>query len=350
LYFRPVQTRPSFSLKPFNTFGLDAHAQRLEVVDSLDAFRNAWNSAVNEPLSPLILGGGSNVLLVEDYPGLVIINRILGKQLLQEEGQEVIVECKSGENWHDVVLWSLEQGWYGLENLSLIPGTVGAAPMQNIGAYGVELKDVFHSLIACNLHTGQLDTFYPDDCQFGYRESVFKHTLKNGYFIYAVRFQLRRNPSVTLSYGDIVQTLQSFGITPDKATPKDVSHAVIAIRQSKLPDPSVLGNAGSFFKNPVVSSDTFLQLQARFPDIKGYENGGEVKLAAGWLIEHCGWKGKKIKHCGSHEKQALVLVNYGNATGMDVLQLAKDIRASVKQTFDLLLEFEVNIIAPMTGK
>lgn len=345
-----MQIPPPFSLKPFNTFGLEVKAQRLEVVDSLDAFRNAWYSADKEPYPPLILGGGSNVLLVEDYPGMVIINRILGKQLLQDEGQEVIVECKSGENWHDVVLWSLEQGWFGLENLSLIPGTVGAAPMQNIGAYGVELKDVFHSLLAFNLHTGQLDTFYPDDCQFGYRESVFKHKLKNGYFIYAVRFQLKRNPSLTLSYGDIIQTLRSSGIAPEKASPQDVSNAVITIRQSKLPDPTVLGNAGSFFKNPVVSSDIFSSLQARFPNIKGYESGGEVKLAAGWLIEHCGWKGKKIKDCGSHEKQALVLVNYGNATGKDLLQLATDIRASVKQTFGIQLEFEVNIIAPMTGK
>ncbi len=294
----------------------------------------------------LILGGGSNVLLSRDYPGLVIRNNIKGREIVAENEDEVLLKVYSGENWHELVIYCVDRNWGGIENLSLIPGTVGAAPMQNIGAYGVELEQVFHSLEALDLHSFELKAFNKHACAFGYRESVFKKQLKGRYFIYSVTLKLSKKPVINASYGDILALLESQGLNADTAGIKDVSEAVIQIRQSKLPDPKELGNSGSFFKNPVIKTDQFISLKKEFPEIKGYDQpeSGLVKVPAAWLIEQCGWKGKRIGNTGSHVKQALVLVNYGDAKGQEIWQLAMDIIQSVKLKFGIELEPEVNII------
>jgi UDP-N-acetylmuramate dehydrogenase len=292
----------------------------------------------------MFLGGGSNVLFCKDYEGLVIKNSIKGIHVVSEDEQHVLLKVYSGEGWHDLVMHCVANNWGGIENLSLIPGTVGAAPMQNIGAYGVELEKVFVELEALNLHTLELHTFNKQACAFGYRESVFKRQLKGLYFIYSVTIRLDKQPKVSVDYGDILQVLTDKGLDQSTASIKDVSDAVIQIRSSKLPDPKVLGNSGSFFKNPVISQDLFNQLQQQYPDIKGFPNEHGVKVPAAWLIEQCGWKGKRVGETGAHAKQALVLVNYGNATGNEVYQMALTIIQSVKDTFGVQLEPEVNII------
>ncbi len=292
----------------------------------------------------MFLGGGSNVLFCKDYEGLVIKNAIKGIHVVEEDDASVTLKVYSGEVWHDLVMYCVERNWGGLENLSLIPGTVGAAPMQNIGAYGVELEKVFVELEAFNLHTFELHNFNKTACAFGYRESVFKRQLKGLYFIYSVTIRLSKQPVVNVEYGDILQVLADKGLDQSTASIKDVSDAVIQIRSSKLPDPKVLGNSGSFFKNPVISQEQFDQLKSQYPDIKGFPNESGVKVPAAWLIEQCGWKGKRVGDTGSHAKQALVLVNYGNASGNEVYQMALTIIQSVKDTFGIQLEPEVNII------
>ena len=292
----------------------------------------------------MFLGGGSNVLFCKDYEGLVIKNAIKGIHVVEEDETTVTLKVYSGELWHDLVMYCVERNWGGIENLSLIPGTVGAAPMQNIGAYGVELEKVFIELEAFNLHTFELHTFNKTACAFGYRESVFKRQLKGLYFIYSVTIRLQKKPVVNVEYGDILQVLADKGLDQSTASIKDVSNAVIQIRSSKLPDPKVLGNSGSFFKNPVISQEQFDQLKSQYPDIKGFPNEAGVKVPAAWLIEQCGWKGKRVGETGSHAKQALVLVNYGNASGNEVYQMAFTIIQSVKDTFGVQLEPEVNII------
>jgi UDP-N-acetylmuramate dehydrogenase len=291
----------------------------------------------------MFLGGGSNVLFTTNYEGLIIHNCLKGIDVISENSEHVFVKVASGVIWHDFVLFAIQNNWGGVENLSLIPGSVGAGPMQNIGAYGVELKDTFHELEALHLGTMELKTFSKEECKFGYRESVFKNTFKNQYFISSVTFKLNKNPILNTSYGAISIELGKLGIT--NPTIKEVSDAVIRIRQSKLPDPKVLGNSGSFFKNPEIEEDQFESLKAEFPTIVGYPTTpGKVKLAAGWLIEQCGWKGKVVGHCGSHKDQALVLVNYGGARGKEIYELALTIRQSVKDRFGVYIEPEVNII------
>ena len=292
----------------------------------------------------MFLGGGSNVLLCNDYAGLVIRNAIKGKQIVHEDDDHVLLKVYSGESWHETVMYCVDRNWGGIENLSLIPGTVGAAPMQNIGAYGVELEQVFDHLEAFNLHTFELETFNKSQCAFGYRESVFKRQLKGQYFIYSVTFKLNKKPSIHADYGDIQAMLNEKGLSPETAGIKDVSDAVIHIRQSKLPDPKVLGNSGSFFKNPQITIEHFEALKLKFPDIKGYPQNDGMKVPAGWLIEQCEWKGKRVGNTGSHAKQALVLVNYGGATGSEIYQLAQDIIQSVADKFSIHLEPEVNIV------
>lgn len=330
------------SLKPYNTFGLDVMANQFCQVNSLSEFRQAITESSTD--KHLIIGGGSNLLLTQNYDGLVILNKILGKQIVEETAEAVKIKAYSGENWHAFVMYCLENNWGGIENLSLIPGTVGAAPMQNIGAYGVEILNVFDSLEAVNLETLEIKTFTNSDCKFGYRESVFKRALKGQYFIYSVTFKLTKQHTLHIDYGDIQATLQAHNVDPEKATIQQVSKAVIEIRQSKLPNPAELGNSGSFFKNPTIEQAHFEQLQKVFPDIKGYMQPNGVKVPAGWLIEQCGWKGKRVGDTGSHSKQALVLVNYGNATGHEVYELALNIIKSVKEKYDINLEPEVNII------
>lgn len=329
------------SLKPFNTFGINAQAAHFEAFAS-EAELAALLPRAAQPL--MILGGGSNVLFTRDWPGTVLHNRILGKAVLRQDGPHVHVRVGGGENWHDTVLWAVAQGFGGIENLSLIPGTVGAAPIQNIGAYGVELKDVFVQLEALDLQNGSTRVFTKADCQFGYRDSVFKREAKGRYAILHVVFNLHLPPhQVHVSYGDIQRELHKNGVTAPGIA--DVSRAVIAIRSSKLPDPAVLGNCGSFFKNPEIEQANWARLAAQHPEAPHFPTPeGRVKVPAGWLIEQCGWKGKRVGNTGAYEKQALVLVNYGGTTGAEVKALAEAIVDAVWARFGVRLEAEVNMI------
>jgi UDP-N-acetylmuramate dehydrogenase len=330
------------SLKPYNTFGIDQSAHQLVEVTSVEQVQEAIALAGKQQLPVLFLGGGSNILLTQDFPGLVVRLQLRGIEKVHEDHQHVWVKAGAGENWHQFVLHCLKEGWAGVENLSLIPGTVGAAPMQNIGAYGVEIKDVFHSLEALEIATGKMHTFDKEACQFGYRESFFKHKGKGKFVICSVTFQLSKTPHFQTSYGAITATLQEMGVT--QLSIKAISDAVISIRQSKLPDPAQIGNAGSFFKNPVISPQHYADLKKAYPEMPGFPQREGVKVPAGWLIEQCGWKGKTIGNVGVHARQALVLVNHGHATGAEVEQLSIQIRQSVETTFKIALTPEVNFI------
>ncbi|MCO6495424.1 MAG: UDP-N-acetylmuramate dehydrogenase [Bacteroidetes bacterium] len=340
-----MQILKDVSLKPYQTFGLEVKSKALAIVNTKNEFIEVWNHPEFKNIQKLILGGGSNVLFTSDYEGLVIINKIQGREKIKETDEHVWVKFKSGEIWHESVLWMLEQGWSGVENLSLIPGTVGAAPMQNIGAYGVELKEVFDSLEAIELSTGNIVSFTAHECNFGYRESIFKNTYKNKYFIYSVTLKLNKKAVFHTEYGDIKAMLSEMNVSSETLNPQKISEAVIRIRQSKLPNPKELGNSGSFFKNPVIPNQQFEKLQKKYPDLKGYPAGeGLTKVAAGWLIEKTGWKGKRMGNCGSHAKQSLVLVNYGGAKGNEIYELALQIKKSVFDTFGIEIIPEVNII------
>ncbi len=330
------------NLADLNTFGMSITAKEFVPVTSADQVKElVKNSVFKSPF--FILGGGSNVLFTNDFEGTVIKNEIKGIHLITETEKDVTIHVGAGENWHETVLYTIDQNWGGIENLSLIPGCVGASPIQNIGAYGVELKDVLTQVYFIDLESGEERSLSNTECHFGYRNSVFKHELKNKVFITGIDLCLSKQHSLQLTYGAIMDQLSSAGI--DNPTIKDVSNAVIEIRQSKLPDPRVLGNSGSFFKNPVIPKSLFDEIKKSNPDLRSYPAGdSHVKIAAGWLIEKCGWKGKKIGNTGSHAKQALVLVNYGGASGSEVLGLAKEIIRSVKETFNVILEPEVNIV------
>jgi len=331
----------NISLKPYNTFGIDVKARYFATFNDTDELAETLN--LKSQTSNLILGGGSNILLTKDYDGLVLKNEIRGIVELHEDSEYVYVKAGAGENWHQFVLYCIERNWAGVENLSLIPGNVGASPMQNIGAYGVEIDDVFWDLEAFHKKDKKVVTFTRSDCEFGYRESVFKEKFKDQFVILNVTFQLRKKPRFNTSYGAIEQELQRMGVR--ELSLKAISAAVINIRNSKLPNPGEIGNAGSFFKNPSVTNEQFVSLKARFENMAGHENiDGTVKLAAGWLIEQCGWKGYRKDDAGCHAKQALVLVNYGNATGTEIYNLSEEIIQSVKEKFGITLEREVNII------
>lgn len=340
-----IQVEENKSLQPFNTFGIDAKAEFFVEIKSIDqlnelkANQDLWN------LPKLFIGGGSNMLLTKDQKGLCILNSFKGIQVEEESDDSIVVSAMGGEVWHDFVIHTISNDWGGLENLSLIPGSVGASPMQNIGAYGVEIKDRFEWLDAYHLETGEIKRFYNPDCKFGYRESVFKRALKNQFFIFKVAFKLDKKEyhQFNTSYGAIQSELETMGV--DQPTIKDVSNAVITIRKSKLPDPKEIGNSGSFFKNPVISIEHFNTLKEQFPTISSYPvNKNEVKIAAGWLIDQAGWKGKTLGNYGVHKKQALVLVNYGGATGSQIYNLSSDIIASIKDKYGIELEREVNIL------
>jgi UDP-N-acetylmuramate dehydrogenase len=336
-----MQVLENFPLKDLNTFGVRANARYYAAFDSIASLNEILAAYSSQPL--LILGGGSNVLLTKDFDGLVLKNDIRGIAKVAEDEEFVFVRAGAGENWHQFVLNTIEKGWGGLENLSLIPGCVGASPMQNIGAYGVEIKDVFEQLTAFHLEERSNYTFRAQACEFGYRESVFKRKYKGQFVIAEVTFKLRKNPVLNTTYGAIASELKARGI--DHPTIRDVSDVVISIRQSKLPDPKETGNAGSFFKNPSVNIPQFNQLKEQYPAIVAYANAdGTMKLAAGWLIEQAGWKGYREGDAGVHAKQALVLVNHGNATGAEILALSEKIITSVKEKFDVELEREVNIV------
>ncbi len=330
------------SLKAYNTFGIDVAAEHLVSIESTSELVKTLAEINQKEL--LILGGGSNVLFMNDIKGTVLLNKLEGISVVDENEGHVWVKAGGGVNWHEFVLHCIHQNWAGIENLSLIPGSVGAAPMQNIGAYGVETKDVFHELEAIEISTGKIITFSNSDCQFGYRESVFKRALKGQYLISSVICKLDKKPTFKTSYGAITNELENMKVT--KLSIQAISNAVINIRQSKLPDPKVTGNAGSFFKNPVVPISLAENIKKEYPEAAAYPlDDNAMKLAAGWLIDKAGWKGKTYGNYGVHPKQALVLVNYGGATGQNIYDLSTEILADIKSKFGVELEREVNIVS-----
>ncbi|WMI68347.1 UDP-N-acetylmuramate dehydrogenase [Mangrovimonas sp. YM274] len=330
------------SLKPYNTFGIDVSAHNFVSVSSLQDLKSVL--ANTQTKQPFILGGGSNMLLTKDIEELVIHVNLKGIEIIEEQNDYVLVKGNAGENWHEFVLWCLDHNFGGIENLSLIPGNIGTAPIQNIGAYGVELKDVFENCEAMDIATQELVTFSKEQCQFGYRESYFKNEAKGHYIITSVTLKLTKgNHKLHTDYGAIMAQLAADNIS--KPSVKDISNAVIAIRESKLPNPKKIGNSGSFFKNPVISKQQFEQLKEQFPNIPSYVVSQDaIKVPAGWLIETAGFKGKAFGSYGVHKQQALVLVNYGGAKGEDIFELAKLIQDTVKRLFGISIEMEVNII------
>jgi UDP-N-acetylmuramate dehydrogenase len=326
-------------LRELNTFGIEAHAHTFVSVKTVADLEAIAADPQLSVLPRLILGGGSNLLLTKDVAGLVLHMVNTGRTVVGEETDHVIVRAEAGENWHDFVQWTLSQGLPGLENLSLIPGSVGAAPIQNIGAYGSELAEFFHSLTFFDCPTGQTRVLSRDDCRFGYRDSVFKHELRDRAVIVDVSFALPRQWQPNLRYAELAAELAVRSVSDPSA--QEIADAVVAIRSRKLPDPAQIGNAGSFFKNPVVSREQHAQLLAKHPQLVSYPQAdGSVKLAAGWMIDRCGWKGRSLGAAGVHEKQALVLVNRGEATGEEVLALAARIRSDIFQSFEVDLEME----------
>jgi UDP-N-acetylmuramate dehydrogenase len=336
-----MEIHENFSLKPYNTFSVDAQARFFNSFSFVEELEEKL--MMYSEYSTLILGGGSNILFTKDYDGAVLKNEIKGIELQHEDAEHVYVKVGAGENWHQFVLYCINHNWAGVENLSLIPGNIGASPIQNIGAYGVELDDVFWSLEAFHLSERKIHTFTATDCEFGYRDSVFKNRYKNEFAILSVTFQLKKKPIYHVNYGAITEELEKMGVKD--LSIKAISQAVINIRSAKLPDPQKIANAGSFFKNPEVAASKYEELKLKFPDIIAYPLAkGTVKLAAGWMVEKCGWKGYRKDDAGCHAKQALVLVNYGNATGKEIYDLSEEILQSVKNKFDIVLEREVNII------
>ncbi|MBC3422250.1 UDP-N-acetylmuramate dehydrogenase [Pseudomonas sp. RW3S2] len=336
-----AQWQERVSLKPFNTFGIDVAARYLTQAHDDEEVRQALKLAEQRQLPVLIVGGGSNLLLTRDVDALVLHMASCGRRILSDDGECVVIEAESGEPWHPFVQWSLAQGLCGLENLSLIPGTVGAAPMQNVGAYGVEIKDVFAGLTALDRETGELRDFTLDECAFAYRDSVFKRN-PGRWLILRVRFVLSRTLRAHLDYGPVRQRLQEQGV--QEVTAQAISDAICSIRREKLPDPAELGNAGSFFKNPVVSAQLAEGIRARYPNLVAYPQAeGQVKLAAGWLIEQAGWKGYREGDAGVHRLQSLVLVNYGQASGAQLHALAQRIQADILERFGVELEMEPNL-------
>jgi len=331
------------SLKKYNTFGVEATARYFVTISGFDELKSLVKNFDPGKDSHLIIGGGSNLLFTKDFDGWILRNEIKGIEITEETDKHVLLKASSGENWSDFVDFTVEKGWGGLENLSLIPGTVGAAPVQNIGAYGMEQKDVFVSLEACNLITGKICYFNKMECDFGYRRSILKEAEKGKWFVLNVTYRLLKTPELHLNYAPLLKAFEN--MPAEEITVKAVSEAVKRIRRSKLPDPEELGNAGSFFKNPVILHEKFLGIQKRFPKIPFYPSeNGNIKIPAGWLIEQAGWKGKQVGNAGVHHQQALVIVNYGKATGKDILQISKDIQKDVLQRFDITLEPEVLIL------
>jgi UDP-N-acetylmuramate dehydrogenase len=334
-----VQIRENISLRRYNTFGIDVIAKSFCEFHSHDQLSEITSEYEGKQM--LVLGGGSNVLFTKNFEGLVLKNELKGIEIIQESSKNVLIKAGAGENWHQFVMHCIRQNYGGLENLSLIPGNVGASPMQNIGAYGVEIKDVFYELEAYHIRDKTTKTFSKDECKFGYRESVFKNIYKDQFIITSVTYRLNKEPVFNTSYGAIRHELENMEV--EDLSLDAISSAVINIRTSKLPDPRKLGNAGSFFKNPQVSMEKFLSLKDENAAIVAYPQGKGMKLAAGWLIEQCGWKGYRKGDAGCYPKQALVLVNYGNATGKEIYELSEEIIASVKKKFGVELEREVNI-------
>lgn len=335
-----MNIQENISLKSYNTFGVDVNAKHFIAVDSLYQLKQL----LHKEQDIFLISGGSNMLLTKDIEKLVVHINLKGVSIDKEDDNHVFLTVNAGENWHEFVLWCVSNNYGGLENLSLIPGNVGTCPIQNIGAYGVEVKDTITKVDALEITTGKLKTFVTNDCNFGYRNSVFKNELKGKFIIISVSFQLTKNKHLlNTSYGAIETELLAKNIKIPSI--KDVSDAVIAIRKSKLPDPKEIGNSGSFFKNPVINKDHFDVLKEKYPTIPSYTiSNDEIKIPAGWLIEKAGFKGKRFGNYGVHEKQALVLVNYGNASGQDIYKLAQHIQKTIRNQFNIDLEIEVNVI------
>tara|TARA_R110001583_G_scaffold4351_2_gene25202 strand:+ start:41404 stop:42405 length:1002 start_codon:yes stop_codon:yes gene_type:complete len=333
-----LNIQQNISLKQYNTFGIQANAKRFVSVNSVKELLEI----ITIEKDVFLLGGGSNMLLTSDIEKLVLHLNLKGIIVNDTEKNIVYVTAEAGENWHEFVLWCISQNYGGLENLSLIPGNVGTSPIQNIGAYGVEIKDTFHQLEALEIETGKTKIFNNKECKFGYRNSIFKNELKGKYIITSVTFKLTKNKhSTNISYGAIKSLL----IDIENPSIKEISNAVISIRESKLPDPNKIGNSGSFFKNPIITKTVFKKIQLNYPNVPHYIiNENEIKIPAGWLVEQCGFKGKRFGDAGVHEKQALVLVNYNNATGQEIFNLAQSIQQKVKEIFNIDLDIEVNII------
>ncbi|WP_346236973.1 UDP-N-acetylmuramate dehydrogenase [Niabella insulamsoli] len=338
-----AQIEKNVSLLPYNTFGIDVNTAFFSKADQVDALKESLVWAKENSVQPFILGGGSNVLLTKHLERYTIRNNIRGIEKIAEDVEHIYIKCGAGESWHQFVMYCLDHNYAGVENLALIPGLVGASPMQNIGAYGVEIKEVFHELTA--VHTDSLEEvkFSNSDCAFNYRESVFKNRYKNQFVITDVTYRLNKTPHFNISYGAIQQELEKAHVT--ELSIRAVANAVMSIRTAKLPNPKQIGNAGSFFKNPSVSKDQYAQLKAQYPQLVAYENADQtMKLAAGWLIEQCGLKGYRKGDAGVHALQALVLVNYGTASGRDVLQVCTTVQTAVAEKFGVDLRPEVNIL------
>ena len=336
-----MQIHEHFSLKNYNSFGINVYAKQFIAVQSVAELSDVLIKF--KDVKKFILGGGSNMLLTQNIDALVILIDVKGKIINKQNDDFVWITCNAGENWHEFVLWTIHQNFGGLENLSLIPGNVGATPIQNIGAYGTEIKDTLTSCEAINIENQEIQTFLNNDCKFGYRESIFKNEQKNKYIITSVTFKLtKKNHKLNTSYGDILNEIPSSISNPNLI---DISNAVIAIRKSKLPDPKELGNSGSFFKNPILLKSDFALIQKKFPEMRFFEvSDTEVKIPAGWLIEHARLKGKRFGNAGIHERQALVLVNYGGASGQEILEVSKIVQQTVFKKFGVAIETEVNII------
>ncbi len=337
-----MKIEQNHSLQPYNSFGIEISSKYFSSFSSIESLEEIIEQQQKSSDPLLVLGGGSNILFTKNFDGWVIKNDLKGIDVIKTDRSFIYVKAMAGENWHQLVLHCVENGYAGIENLSLIPGNVGASPMQNIGAYGVEIKDVFYELEAYLITDKKIVRFSNKDCAFGYRESVFKRALKNQYIILSVTYQLRKEPIYNTSYGAIEKELDAMNI--DRLSIKSIADAVINIRSSKLPDPKKIGNAGSFFKNPVIPTIQFELLKKSFPELPGFTIAEVVKVPAGWLIEQCGWKGFRKADAGCYDKQALVLVNYGKATGAEIFDLSTTIIQSVQEKFGITLEREVNII------
>lgn len=337
-----IEIFKNYDLTKLNTFGIPASAKFFVEISKEDDILEIFKAPEFKNNQRLFLGGGSNILFTKDFDGIVVLNKLKGIEILREDSENVFVKSMGGEIWNELVLFIVDKDYWGIENLSLIPGTVGATPVQNIGAYGVEIKDVLEQVEAYEIETGDKKIFSNKECEFGYRDSIFKNRLKGKYFISAVVFKLNKKKNKNVEYKALQEYIEKNNLKIIKV--RDVSNAVAEIRKSKLPDPKMLGNAGSFFKNVYVNQNKVEEIKSKYPDVPFFKEGDLFKIPAGWLIEQCGWKGKKIGRVGVHEKQALVLVNYGGATGEEIKNLAEKIIKDVNAEFGLILEKEVNLI------
>lgn len=337
-----LSIQENFNLADYNTMGIAVKARYFVSVKLVDELKTVLANPEFKSVPKLLLGGGSNILFIDDFDGLVIHIDIKGIEIQHQDNEQLLLKIGAGENWHSLVLHCIENKWGGIENLSLIPGSAGAAPIQNIGAYGVELEEVFHSLEAVETETGNFKIFTKEECRFGYRDSIFKKELKGKFVIVNIVLRLQKKLEINTSYRSLSEKLDEKGIS--KPSIKDVSDAVIEIRSGKLPNPNEIGNTGSFFKNPVISKSQFQKLLREYHDIPNYPSGEDVKIPAAWLIEQCGWKGKRFGDAGVHKVHALVIVNHGQATGQEIWKLAQRIRESVKEKFGVSLTPEVNVI------